>query len=517
MSPRRAWKLAAPLALLLTFLLTAAAAEAAVRATPIASGFDTPVLALGAPADPHRLYVVEQRGRIQVLRDGARTAAPFLDIVGDVRFGGEQGFLSLAFAPDYATSGKFYVYYTAPRPNDSGGSIITIDEFTRSAADPDRADPATRRNVMRIDHPNASNHNGGTIMFGPDGYLYITTGDGGAGDDPPNNAQNLTSLLGKVLRIDPLGGSPYAIPPGNPFAAGPDNARDEVYAYGLRNPFRASFDRQTGDLTIGDVGQDRAEEVDFAPRGTEVGANYGWRCVEGFQRTSNPCDPASLTGAIDPVLEQDRSTGFCAIIGGVVVRDPSLAELAGRYVYGDNCQAQLRSAVLQKPRATDDRALGVSISQLSGFGEDSCGHVYLTSLGGGVWRLDGDAPPAPCPEPGTADTTAPVAKLSRARSQRVLRQKGFVVAVTCNEACGFTATGKMRVSGSRTRYGLKRSSKLANAGQRVRVRLALSKKGTATLRRTLARRRRASATVTILARDASGNQAARKVSIRVKR
>ena len=509
MSPRRAGKLA-----LLALLLIPSAAHAAVRATPVASGFNSPVQVTSSPGDTHRLYVVEQTGAIQLIKDGARAATPFLDITGNVRSGGEQGFLSLAFAPDYTTSGKFYVYYTAPRPNDSGGSVITVDEYTRSS-DPDRADPATRRPVLTIDHPTNSNHNGGQLMFGPDGFLYITTGDGGAGNDPPNNAQNLGSLLGKVLRIDPRSAAPYAIPPGNPFASPTDGARDEVFAYGLRNPFRASFDRQTGDLTIGDVGQDRAEEVDFAPRGTDVGANYGWRCFEGFQRTTNVCSPAP-GATVEPVLEQDRSTGFCAIIGGVVVRDPSLTDLAGRYVYGDNCQPQMRSAVLAKPRATDDKALGVSVDGLSGIGEDSCGHVYLSSLGGAVSRLDGDAPPTPCPD-SASDTTAPGLGVTRARSQRVLRQKGFIVAIRCNEACGFTASGKMRVSGSKTRYGLRRSSKLATAGKRVRVRLALSKRGTAVLRRTLARRRRASATVTVLARDGSGNQTTRKVSIRARR
>ena len=513
MSPRRAWTLAL---LALALLAAPPAAHAAVRATPVASGFGSPVLVTGSPSDPHRLFVVEQGGAVQVLRDGARTAAPFLDITSSVRAGGEQGLLSLAFAPDYAASGKFYVYYTAPRPGDNEGSILTLDEFTRSS-DPDRADPATRRNVLQIDHPTAGNHNGGTLMFGPDGYLYLTTGDGGFGNDPSSNAQNLNSLLGKVLRIDPRGATPYAIPPGNPFAAGPDQARDEIYAYGLRNPFRASFDRQTGDLTIGDVGQDRAEEVDFSPRGTDVGANYGWRCFEGFQRTGNACDASSSTGTVEPVLEQDRSTGFCAIIGGFVVRDPALTDLAGRYVYGDNCQAQMRSAVLRKPRATDDKPLGPSVGGLSGFGEDSCGHVYLSSLGGGIYRLDGDAPPAPCPEPGSADTRAPGLGLSRARSQRVLKQKGFIVAVRCNEACGFTASGKMRLSGSKKGYALRKSSKLVAGGKRVRVRLGLSKAGTKALRRTLARRRRASATVTILASDAAGNQTSRKVSIRARR
>jgi glucose/arabinose dehydrogenase len=513
MSPRRARTLV-HLALLLVVALMPATARAAVHATPVASGFHMPVLVTGSPGDPHRLYVVEQSGTIQLLRDGARTAAPFLDITSDVRSGGEQGLLSLAFAPDYATSGKFYVYYTAPRPGDNGGSIITVDEFTRSS-DADRADVTTRRNVLQIDHPTNGNHNGGTLMFGPDGYLYITTGDGGSGNDPPNNAQNLDSLLGKLLRIDPRSASPYAIPPGNPFAAVGDGARDEIYAYGLRNPFRASFDRQTGDLTIGDVGQDRAEEIDFAPRGTDVGANYGWRCFEGFQRTSNSCNPVP-TNAVEPVIEKDRSTGFVAIIGGVVVRDPNLPDLVGRYVYGDNAVAELRSLVLGKPRATDDKPLGATVSGLSSFGEDSCGHVYMTGLDGGVFRLDGDAPPTPCPEGGT-DTIAPGLSLSWQRRQRALRRKGFVVAIKCNESCGFAATGTMRVSGSKTRYGMRRVAKLTRANRSVRVRLALSKKGTRALRRTLARHRSATATVTVLARDGAGNDRRRKIVIRARR
>jgi len=504
-------------ALILIVALAPATARAAFTATPVADGFASPVGVTGSPEDPHRVYVVERGGAIQLIRDGARAGAAFLDITSDVRSGGEQGLLSLAFAADYRTSGKFYVYYTAPRPGDSSGSIVTVDEFTRSS-DPDRADPATRRNLLRIDHPRNGNHNGGQLMFGPDGFLYITTGDGGAGNDPPNNAQNKALLLGKVLRIDPRSGSPYAIPPGNPFVGSPtDGAADEIWAYGLRNPFRASFDRQTGDLTIGDVGQNRAEEIDFSPRGTDVGANYGWRCYEGFQRTGNACDASQLAGHVEPVLEQARPTGFCAIIGGYVVRDPALRDAVGRYVYGDNCQAQIRSAVLQKPRASDDKPLGVSLQGLSSFGEDSCGHIYMTALGGGVYRLDSDAPPMPCPEPAAPDTGPPAVALSRARSQRALRQKGFIVAVTCNEACGFTASGRMRVSGSKTRYGLRKSSKLAAAGKRVRVRLALSRKGTAALRRTLARRRRASVTITVLARDAAGNETARKVSIRARR
>ena len=217
------------------------------------------------------------------------------------------------------------------------------------------------------------------------------------------------------------------------------------------------------------------------------------------------------TGAVEPVLELDRSTGFCAIIGGASCATRACPSSPAAYVYGDNCQPQMRSAVLAKPRATDDKPLGLSIGGLAGIGEDSCGHVYLSSLEGTVSRLDGNTPPAPCSD-SSSDTTAPRLGISRARSQRVLRQKGFIVSVRCNEACGFTASGTMRVSGSKKRYGLRKSSKLAASGKRVRVRLALSKKGTAVLERTLARRRGASATVTVLARDGAGNQTTRKVS-----
>jgi glucose/arabinose dehydrogenase len=509
-------------ALLVVLVTLPASASAALRATPVAGGFSSPVALAAPPADVHRVFVVERGGTIRILQDGAPVAAPFLDLATLVRSGGEQGLLSLAFAPDYASSGRFYVWYTAPRPGDAGGSILTLDEFTRSA-DPGVADPATRRNILQVDHPTNGNHNGGQLMFGPDGYLYVTTGDGGASNDPPNNAQNLNSLLGKVLRIDPRSGSPYAIPPGNPFASPADGARDEIWAYGLRNPFRASFDRQTGDLTIADVGQGRAEEVNFSPRGTDAGANYGWRCYEGFQRTANACSPSMLANHVEPVLEQDRSTGFCAIIGGYVVRDPALSEAAGRYVYGDNCQAQLRSAVLTKPRVSDDAPAGVSVAQLSSFGEDACGHIYMTSLGGSVFRLDGDSPPAPCTGSGgpggggSGDTTAPGVKASRRRAQRALRQKGFIVAVTCDENCGFTASGRLRISRSRKVYVLRPSSKLTTAGRRVRVRLAMSKKATRALRAGLARRRRSVVTVTIIARDGAGHATTRKLAIRARR
>ena len=496
MSPRRVVKLAL-LGLLVNAAVLPAAADAAVRATQLET-FDLPVSATSPPEDPQRIFVVEKEGTIRVLRDGAKIDAPFLDIRGDVEDSGEQGLLSLAFAPDYRTSGRFYVYYT-DNPTDADGddNNVVVDEFTRSG-DPDRADPATRRRVLTIPHRGAANHNGGQLMFGRDGLLWVTTGDGGGQNDPDNSAQRADSLLGKVLRVDPASG----------------NA--SIWATGLRNPFRASFDRATGDLTIGDVGGGEAEEVNFEPAGTGPGLNFGWRCHEGF--SPNPGVSCTVPNRTDPVLEQRHDeTGFRSIIGGYVVRDPALPELNGRYVYGDNQVDELRSAVLGKPRATDDRPLGVSISSLAGFGEDSCGRVYATSLAGGLYRLDGDAPPSPCAAPGPADGTAPAVAVSRRRVQRVLRQKGVVVAVKCNEPCGFTASARMRVSRSKKRYALRKVSKLAGAGQRVKVKLRLYRKGTRALRRTLARKRRATITVTITARDTAGNRSTRKVAVRVKR
>src|SRR4051812_23484970 len=264
MNPRL---LACALALAL-LAFAAPSASAAIHLTPIAD-FSAPVYVTSPPGDPHRLFVVEQAGRIMEVRDGQKLATPFLDISPDVRKGAEQGLLSMAFAPDYATSRRFYVYYTAARAGDPNGSVLTIQEFQAVAGNPDKVDPASRRTVLAIDHPTNGNHNGGQLQFGPGGALYAGTGDGGSANDPPNNAQNQNSLLGKLLRIDPVNGGA------------------SIVASGLRNPWRFSFDRQTGDLTIGDVGQGAYEEVDFAPAGTPDGLNYGWRCFEGFHRTSN--------------------------------------------------------------------------------------------------------------------------------------------------------------------------------------------------------------------------------------
>ncbi|HEY1520391.1 MAG TPA: PQQ-dependent sugar dehydrogenase [Solirubrobacteraceae bacterium] len=338
--------------------------------------FSQPVYLAAAPGDAHRLFVVEQGGRIIVLVRGRRQARPFLDISRKVKSGGEQGLLSMAFAPDYQSSGRFYVDYTDASNN------IQIVQFRRARGNPNRAAAASARTVLSIDHHSESNHNGGQLQFGPDGDLYIGVGDGGNEGDPHDYGQNADVLVGKVLRIAPRPGGGYAIPSGNPFAS-VSGRRPEIWAYGLRNPWRFSFDRRTGDLIIGDVGQDAEEEIDFAPRGHGAGANYGWSVFEGDRRNK----PGSAPGAIKPVVVARHSDGYCAIIGGYVVRDRALRSLYGRYLFGDNCKPQINSVLLSAGHARDNHATGLSVSGLSAFGQDNAGHIYAVSLGGSVYRL----------------------------------------------------------------------------------------------------------------------------------
>ena len=339
--------------------------------------FDQPIYLTGAPGDPHRLFVVEKPGVIVVLVNVRRVKRPFLDISKLVNAGAEErGLLSLAFAPDYATSGHFYVDYTG-----ANGDLHVV-RYTRAANDPSVADAASARGVITIAHHQYSNHNGGQLQFGPDGDLYIGVGDGGNEDDPRNEGQNTDVLLGKVLRIAPGPNGGYSIPAGNPFA-GESGRRPEIWAYGLRNPWRFSFDRLTGALIIGDVGQDQQEEVDFAPRGTAAGANYGWSIFEGNRRNK----PGNAPGAVFPVLVALHSRGFCAIIGGYVVRDRSLPSLYGRYLYGDLCEPGIRAVALRPAHATGDRATGLSVRDMSSFGQDALGHIYAVSLDGPVYRI----------------------------------------------------------------------------------------------------------------------------------
>jgi glucose/arabinose dehydrogenase len=331
--------------------------------------------------DRRRIFVVEQGGVIRVVRGGRKLRRPFLDVRPLVQAGGEQGLLSVAFAPDHARSRRFYVNYT-----DRAGTQSVV-EYRTSRSNPERALPGSARRVLRYDGVEP-NHNGGLLLFGPDGLLYIGTGDGGGADDQHGrrgNGQDLSSLLGKLLRIDPRpsGGRPYGVPADNPFV-GRAGARPEIYSYGLRNPWRFSFDRATGDLTIGDVGQNAIEEIDFARRGTARGANYGWRPFEGRRRNFDEPAPDH----VPPVLELTHDDGNCSVTGGYVVRDRAVRSLFGRYVYADLCKGRLRAARLAAGRATGDRALRVGkVDQVSSFGEDGRGRVYVASLGGPVYRL----------------------------------------------------------------------------------------------------------------------------------
>lgn len=346
--------------------------------------FDHPVYVAAAPGAPKLLFVVEQPGRVEVLRNGHRLAKPFLDISSKVGYdGAERGLLSIAFPPDYAASGRFYVYYV-----DTGGSI-RIDEFSRAGAV--RADPGSERSVITIPHPVNANHNGGQMQFLGD-LLYFATGDGGSGGDPPNNAQNTGVLLGKLLRIDPrpAGGKPYSVPASNPFVGRP--GRDEIYSYGLRNPFRFSFDKVTGRqprIAIADVGQNRFEELDYTTVAAASGANFGWDALEGFsqykEENSGTPVPAGTTKPIF-AYSHDRG-GSCSIIGGYVVADPQLRSLYKHYVYADLCEGQLRSLVPHLKRASGDHKLGLAVASPTSFGEDDAHHLYVASLEGPVYRL----------------------------------------------------------------------------------------------------------------------------------
>jgi len=346
--------------------------------------FDTPVYVSGAPGFPKLLFVVEQPGRIAVLSGGKRLPRPFLDLRGEVGYdGGERGLLSIAFPDDYARSKSFYVYY-----NDNAGNI-RVDEFKRRSAT--RAAAGSRRQVIAIPHPDNSNHNGGQMQF-LDGLLYLGTGDGGAGGDPPNNAQDREVLLGKLLRIDPrpAGGRPYSVPASNPFVGRP--GRDEIYSYGLRNPFRFSFDTVTARqprIAIADVGQNEFEELDYTTVAAASGANFGWDALEGFGpyrgENSGTPDPGGTTR---PIFAYPHSRGSsCSIIGGYVVRDRSLRSLYRRYLYADLCEGQLRSLAPHLKRASGDRKLGLAVASPTSFGEDERGHVYVSSIEGPVFRL----------------------------------------------------------------------------------------------------------------------------------
>jgi glucose/arabinose dehydrogenase len=346
---------------------------------PVVTGLSSPVH-LTAPAGDARLFVVEQAGRIRVVKGGQLLATPFLDIASRVLSGGERGLLSVAFDPAYATNGYFYVYYTAAPSGD-----ITIERYSATAG----ADVAstTSSPVLTIAHRDFSNHNGGLALFGPDGMLYIGTGDGGSGGDPFGNGQNLTSLLGKLLRID-VRTAPYTIPSTNPFV-GMANRRGEIWAYGLRNPWRFAFDRRAVDasagLFIADVGQNLYEEIDVAPS-TAAGLNYGWNVMEGAHCYS-PSSGCSQAGLQLPVHEYGRSRG-CSVIGGYVYRGVAIPELSGHYFYSDYCTGFLASLSGSPAAGFTSRDWAVpAVGNVLSFGEDATGELYVLSGNGTVYRI----------------------------------------------------------------------------------------------------------------------------------
>jgi len=344
---------------------------------PVAAGFDFPLL-LTAPAGDSRLFVVEKGGLIKVVKSGAVLATPFLDVSSLVSSGGEQGLLGLAFDPQYATNGRFFISYT----NRTGDNVLASYQVS---ADADRADA---NGVIRLTVGQPyDNHNGGHIVFGPDGYLYMGIGDGGSGGDPQGHGQDRNDLLGSILRLDVSGATGYAVPAGNPLV-GVAGTRGELWDWGLRNPWRFSFDRSTGDLYIGDVGQDSREEIDVstATSGGGKGVNYGWNIMEGMQcYDAGSCD---MTGFTLPVLDYSHSDG-CSVTGGYVYRGAAIPGLVGTYFYSDYCGGWIRSfkyagGAVTEAGSWDALAPGGGVPS---FGEDAAGELYVLSTAGGVYRI----------------------------------------------------------------------------------------------------------------------------------
>ena len=373
-------------------LLAPLAAPAATTTEVVASGFDRPVFVDTPRHISDRLWVVEQAGKIWIIdrRSGERLSKkPFLDITKNVsREGNEEGLLGLAFDPEFEKNGRFYLNYTDKK------HVTRIERYTAKGPDFSTADRDSAELLLSFDQP-YKNHNGGWIGFGPDGLLYIGTGDGGAANDPQQHGQDLSSLLGKMLRIDVRGDSSYKIPADNPFPDG-KKGRPEIWAFGLRNPWRNSFDRDTGDLWIGDVGQNKWEEINFVPAGKGSGANFGWRMREGTNETPTVGGEAPDKNYIPPVYVYDHGAGpkeGLSVTGGYVYRGP-VKELQGRYVFGDYQNQRVWSFVLDGVKATDFqdhtdawKADSHSLGLLASFGEDNDGHLYLTTFTGEVRRV----------------------------------------------------------------------------------------------------------------------------------
>lgn len=363
--------------------LTTQAQDVTIEITSFATGLNTPVAITNAGDD--RMFVVQQDGRIRIVRaDGSLDSGAFLDIASQVSEGSEQGLLGLAFHPDYDNNGYFYVYYT----DLAGDSVISRFEVS---TDPDVADQNSELEILTFDQP-FGNHNGGTIAFGPEGYLYIASGDGGSGGDPGNRAQNTELLLGKLLRIDvdnPSGGNNYGIPPDNPFAGNPPNA-EEIWAYGLRNPWKFSFDAQTGDLWIGDVGQGLWEEIDYMASPDPGGQNYGWRCFEGNAPfDTDGCDPMETMTFPIAVYSSGPTSQNCSITGGVVYRGSAYPAIDGYYFFADLCSQMI--GTVNNPSDPQYNEYGSFGGTWVAFGEDVNNELFIVDIAGTIYQVSGQA------------------------------------------------------------------------------------------------------------------------------
>lgn len=546
----RGWR-AVVLAVLTAVLLSIGAASPAGAAVSLlqVGTFAEPVYVTAPPGELSRIFVVQRTGKIVVVRNGV--SSTFLDITSRVRSsGGEQGLLSMAFAPDYATSGTFYVYYTAQPPGGSGaiGSDLTISAFQR--VDSDHADPGSERAVLQIPHRKFDNHNGGNLQFGPDGMLWLGTGDGGNNNDPLGNAQQSSpawndaaaghdARLGKLLRIDPRPGAGCdglcTIPAGNPGFEQP-----EIWAKGLRNPWRFSFDRVTGDLIIGDVGEGTWEEVDFAPApGREAGADYGWNVFEGLHPRGSTDPAGAAPGVTMPELEKAHAApdSFSSIAGGYVVRDPALTDLLGRYVYADTFRGDIRAVTLAAGSATGDVDTGLHVSTLASFGEDACGRVYAVSLDGPVYRLAQGGDCALLPSAGGPGVTPPVTpggpgaggpgvKVAAATRQRPWTTGVVRVRVSCEQICDITARGTFLISKASKNAGAAAVVKLLRtapakttiaAGATVTLKAKVSATTRRALLRALRRDRRITLRFAVTAKDRAGRTTSTNARSRIVR
>ncbi|MYB76724.1 MAG: PQQ-dependent sugar dehydrogenase [Chloroflexi bacterium] len=355
-------------------------AEGAYGLEEVGTGFAKPLYLTYAPGDASgRLFVVEQNGTIAILRDGKRQEPLFLDIRSRVgSSANEQGLLSVAFDPEYAANGTFYVNYT-----DKGGTTV-VARYRVSADNPDAANVDSEEVLLRVGQP-YGNHNGGQIKFGPDGYLYIGMGDGGSAGDPQNHGQDRSTLLGAMLRIDVRTGGPYVVPADNPFV-GHEGVRPEIWNWGQRNPWRFSFDRVTGDLFIADVGQNRLEEVSFQPADSPGGENYGWKLFEGSEQFSGSREGMAIREMTFPIAEYGRSEG-CSVTGGYVYRGQELPDLAGNYIFGDYCSGIVWTLTPQADGTWLRTVLMQAPSEITSFGEDADGEVYVIIRTGAIYRI----------------------------------------------------------------------------------------------------------------------------------